>query len=307
MPTPWFDLLNLHQPRLPLPEGLDQRALLDFLGSVRLENSDAAELAGYLERDWRRFVYTWDLCRDLEGRCLEIGANPYFTTALLMEFSKLDMVLGNYEVSESKAAVHTVRWVSPHTGQPVEHRLAQDLFNVETDRLPYPDGHFDVVLFCEVLEHLTNDPLAALMEIRRVLKPGGRLVLTTPNAACSKNVLKVVQGKNVNDRYSAYGPYGRHNREYTPAEVADLLELTGYSVSTLFTANVLFRRTGQLIANCAAELLFALFSRSRARALGQYTFASAVQTTAGPVPRPDWLFRSYADHERVIAERWPSS
>jgi SAM-dependent methyltransferase len=301
MSTPWFDLLNLHQPRLRLPEGLDQHTLLAFLGSVRIENAAHAELAGYLERDWRRFVYTWHLCRDLEGRCLEIGANPYFTTALLMEFSKLELVLGNYGTGESKAAVHTVRWVAPRTGTTVEHRLSQDLFNVETDRLPYPDGHFDVVLFCEVLEHLTNDPLPALIEIRRVLKPGGRLVLTTPNAACANNVLKVVQGKNVNDRYSAYGPYGRHNREYTADEVAALLRMTGFSVTTLFTANVLFRRTWQLIANFAAEILFSVLSRSRARALGQYTFTSAVRATAGPVVRPDWLFRSYADHEKVLA------
>lgn len=300
MRTPWFDLLNLHQPGLSLPAGLDKGALLAFLGSVRIEHAAHSELAGYLQRDWRRFVYTWQLCRDLEGRCLEIGANPYFTTALLMEFSQLDLVLSNYGTVGSEAALHTVRWVTPHTGTSVEHRLRQDLFNVETDRLPYPDDHFDVVLFCEVLEHLTNDPLAALMEIRRVLKPGGRLVLTTPNAACANNVLKIVQGKSVYDRYSAYGPYGRHNREYTADEVAKLLELTGFSVTTWFTANVLFRRTGQLIANFVAQIVFSVFSRSRARALGQYTFVSAVKATDGPVVRPDWLFRSYADHEKML-------
>ncbi len=175
--------------------------------------------------------------------------------------------------------------------------MLHDLFNVETDPLPYPDDHFDVILFCEVVEHLTNDPLAALMEIRRVLKPGGGLVLTTPNSTSARNLLKIVTGKSVYDRYSAYGPYGRHNREYTPSEIRRLLGAIGFSVERIFTANVLFPRKAQLIGSFFAELMFSLFSRKRARALGQYIFVSAVKQEAGPVMRPDWLFRSYTDSE----------
>lgn len=45
----------------------------------------------------------------------------------------------------------------------------------------YPDGSFDLVLMSHVIEHV-HDPLAALSEIRRVLKPGGTMVCLTPNA-----------------------------------------------------------------------------------------------------------------------------
>lgn len=49
-----------------------------------------------------------------------------------------------------------------------------------TRGLPYPDASFGLVLLTEVIEHLENHR-AALCEIARVLRPGGRLVLTTPN------------------------------------------------------------------------------------------------------------------------------
>jgi len=48
--------------------------------------------------------------------------------------------------------------------------------------LPYPDGAFDVVLLCEVAEHLPTE-LPVIAEIGRVLAPGGHIVLSTPNVA----------------------------------------------------------------------------------------------------------------------------
>lgn len=46
-------------------------------------------------------------------------------------------------------------------------------------RIPLPDGSFDAVLCSEVLEHLP-EPTRALDEFSRLLKPGGRLILTAP-------------------------------------------------------------------------------------------------------------------------------
>lgn len=46
--------------------------------------------------------------------------------------------------------------------------------------IPFPDNTFDFVVSSEVIEH-TPDPYKALHEIHRVLKPGGKMVLSTPN------------------------------------------------------------------------------------------------------------------------------
>jgi len=45
---------------------------------------------------------------------------------------------------------------------------------------PFPDASFDYVVSIEGIEHIQNH-FAFLAEVKRVLKPGGRLVLTTPN------------------------------------------------------------------------------------------------------------------------------
>ena len=60
----------------------------------------------------------------------------------------------------------------------------QELPNVVLDRgnaeaTPYPEGHFDAVYGSSILHHLNLD--AALAEVHRVLRPGGRLVFAEPN------------------------------------------------------------------------------------------------------------------------------
>lgn len=50
-------------------------------------------------------------------------------------------------------------------------------------RMPWPSKTFDLIWCSEVIEHLYN-PRYTLSEFRRILKPGGRLIITTPNSGC---------------------------------------------------------------------------------------------------------------------------
>jgi SAM-dependent methyltransferase len=67
---------------------------------------------------------------------------------------------------------------------PARERVGLDklLGDEVTTRLDFPDASFDVVSMLAVIEHLP-DPRTVLAEIHRVLRPGGRLVLTTPRRA----------------------------------------------------------------------------------------------------------------------------
>ena len=113
----------------------------------------------------------------------------------------------------------------------VRHRFVHDRFDVE-ESFPYADASFDLVIFTEVLEHLSRDPMATLAEIHRITKPGGWLMLTTPNCASLRSVLNVLRGGHpyVWSPYSRAGHRDRHNREYTPEEVRTLIEAAGYAV-----------------------------------------------------------------------------
>src|SRR3989442_6449776 len=51
----------------------------------------------------------------------------------------------------------------------------------DVEHLPFADGSFDVVVMLEVIEHVGSD-LAAIAEIRRILRVGGTLILSTPHA-----------------------------------------------------------------------------------------------------------------------------
>lgn len=55
------------------------------------------------------------------------------------------------------------------------------LHNCNIYALPYPDNSFDAVILSEILEHIDDD-VAGLKEIYRVLKPGGVVAITVPNA-----------------------------------------------------------------------------------------------------------------------------
>ena len=120
-------------------------------------------------------------------------------------------------------------------------RCTIDLFNAERDPFPYPDGYFATVLCCELIEHLTADPMHLMAEVNRILRPGGHFVLTTPNIASLRALAGILQGFHPMLFPAYIKPQesgetdARHSREYTPREIAQLVENSGFEVVKLET------------------------------------------------------------------------
>src|SRR6185437_15309053 len=88
---------------------------------------------------------------------------------------------------------------------------------------------------------LTIDPMRMMIEIHRVLKMGGHLVLTTPNIASLRALAGILQGFHpmlfpayIRPRESGEID-ARHSREYTAREVQMLLENSGFEITLLDT------------------------------------------------------------------------
>ncbi len=114
--------------------------------------------------------------------------------------------------------------------------------DVEREPAPFPDSSFDVVIFNEIFEHLRIDPIFTLRETRRVLKPGGLLLLSTPNLRSLRGIANFLFLNQCHsctggvyaqyEKLSTLGHVG-HVREYTTREVREFLERIGFAVEKL--------------------------------------------------------------------------
>jgi SAM-dependent methyltransferase len=271
-----------------IPESIDRQALLDCLTTISIDGSAEGALAPYVQQDLERFLLTFNLANVAAKDVLEIGANPYFLTILLKWFRPaFDVEMINFfGGGGGRLAQQAVVRNPPRPGLQTTFEMPYASVDIETQRMPYPDERFDLIFFCEVLEHFIVDPYNALLEIRRCLRTGGWLLLTTPNVARRENLARMIHGHNLYDPYSGHGPHGRHNREYSRHEVAWMLGRLGFEPVTHFTADV--------HANAFDIPLDRIpLPPHREHDFGQYQFHLwKKKADAASVERPAWLYRS---------------
>ena len=243
------------------------------------------EMEEYLEEAALRFGETLEWSESAMARAptglvpslLEVGSNPYFLTVLILErFHPLNYLGINYfgEASELET-IHEQRIVDPKRAVTRTSFLYADVERTWLEQV----APVDVCLFCEVIEHLPFDPGWAMFNLASRLKPGGTMILTTPNPARWDNVERLaLHSGSKDDPISGYGLHGRHNREYTAHELSDLMTGTGLSV--------LRHRTFDVFPNEWSE-------SAEARGYGAYHIIEGVLESRPTLYRPSWLYRSF--------------
>ncbi len=132
----------------------------------------------------------------------------------------------------------------------LERFRAHNIQTIETNllkgNLPLKDNSFDMAIIMAVIEHFPGSPRKILEEAKRVLKPGGILVIEVPNIAALRNRLKLLIGKTVHfpieDWYRSDPFYG-HFREMTRAELQKYVEFLGMETMWIRTSDSSFHNT----------------------------------------------------------------
>jgi len=101
-------------------------------------------------------------------------------------------------------------------------------------RLPFKDDYFDFVFAGEVIEHIL-DTKAFLIEIHRVLKPGGYVVITTPNLARLDDRLKLLFGKTPRQTSPLHPYLYLHIHPFTFDSLKNALKAYGFTEIILRT------------------------------------------------------------------------
>jgi SAM-dependent methyltransferase len=191
-------------------------------------SAEADGKAAYFRLHRHRFAAMLRAMEGPRGEVLEVGVTPGHFTQLL--------VGSGFRVSGVD--------LDPEKRQALWQRLGVEVRRVhlERERLPYADGSFDWVVFSEVIEHLLYSPLTVLREFQRVLRPGGRLLITTPNELYFKSRLRTIlraalwMSLSTREEFrhqmllEGEARYTTHARTYTMGELTWLVEQAGLRV-----------------------------------------------------------------------------
>jgi 2-polyprenyl-3-methyl-5-hydroxy-6-metoxy-1,4-benzoquinol methylase len=110
-------------------------------------------------------------------------------------------------------------------------------YDALTDELPFDDESFDIVNSNDLIEHIHGSPKRMLSECLRVLRPDGRLIVTTPNLSSLYNRVMLLAGGSVHHSIAGWfhGPewlrprFTGHVREYTAPELRYMLRESGFA------------------------------------------------------------------------------
>jgi SAM-dependent methyltransferase len=151
-----------------------------------------------------------EICRqvtDRRPRILDVGCGTGANLLMLSEYGEAEGV----DISEDALAFCRERGLD-------KVRLGAG------EKLPYEDGTFDLVTALDVVEHM-NDDLAGVREMRRVLRPGGRVLLFVPTFMFL---------------WGLQDDVSNHRRRYRLPELRRVLEQAGFEIERTTYANITF-------------------------------------------------------------------
>lgn len=188
-----------------------------------------ARIHEYMDTHKDRISFDLDYAKKFlkpRSNILEIGAFPYLLTLPLIE-TGFEVTVVDKPSRETSAEIAT-HW-----------KLRTVACDVDNEKLPFDADQFDCVILNEVFEHLRFNLIFTMREIRRVIRPGGLLLLSTPNLRSLQGLYHLLwKWEAFSAMGGIYHNYAEletigvmgHVREYTSKEIADFLQEIGFHI-----------------------------------------------------------------------------
>ncbi|MBM4147372.1 MAG: class I SAM-dependent methyltransferase [Nitrospira sp.] len=179
----------------------------------------------YLNTQATRLAYTTNLVQEFCNqypvrKVLDIG--PHFLTRCIKEFIRP-------EISVSTLGYEYAKLVPPNI---IDEHVTYNLTDcIDTKPAIFKNAPFDLIVFCETIEHLFISPSIVLSFIKKLLiNKNGGLLIQTPNAVNIAKRIKMFFGENPFELLREDFEYKGHIREYTMDELQKYGSMVGFSV-----------------------------------------------------------------------------
>jgi SAM-dependent methyltransferase len=184
------------------------RALFDPVLAGLDDPAQRAEWSWYLDYHARRYATLMEVVASVAAqRVLNVG--PMFETHLLRS---------------TGATVDTLGFANPpFAPREGERHIEADLNQLTSDG----DESYDAIVMAEVIEHLHTSPVLVLRDLASWLRPGGTLIVQTPNAVALHKRVRMAAGRNPLEPIREDASNPGHFHEYTLAELTGAARAAG--------------------------------------------------------------------------------
>ena len=183
----------------------------------------------YYDKYWREkgkknkhsdFGYKWPAIRKLvptnfKGSILDIGCG---TGKVLSEIAELNPQAKITGIDVSKYAIKVASKKLPNSN----FHLIKD-----GEKLPIKNNSIDFVVCLDVIEHI-YDVQSIFKEFKRILKPGGNILITTPYHGLIKNIVIILTCFDI-----VFNPFGEHIRFFTKKTFLKAIEQINFEVTKI--------------------------------------------------------------------------
>ena len=173
------------------------------------------------------------------SKILDFGCGPCDKTAVIQalgyECSGFDDLQDDWHLMSDNTL--KIRTFAREFG--INLKLASDGY------LPFEKDSFDMVMMHDVLEHLHDSPRELLNDLAELIKTGGLLFITVPNAGNIRKRLALAAGKTNLPRFPTYywypGKWRGHVREYVKDDLRVLCSFLGFEIVALDSCHHMLR------------------------------------------------------------------